>query len=435
MESEALRTDPLTAATTFPAALPRLAAKRGAAASLARSILLRKLASLREGSLTIVDGRERFTFGRESDAFPVRATIDVRDRSFWPRATFGGSIGAGEAFMDEAWTCDDLVALARILVRNRESLDGLDSGAGKLAAPLHALYHRLRDNTLAGSRKNIEAHYDLGNEFYALFLDPTMTYSAAVWERGDETLEEAQLAKIDRLCRKLDLKPGEHLLEIGTGWGAFAIRAAQAFGVRVTTTTISREQHRFATERVRAAGLEDRVRVLCEDYRDLQGSYDKLVSVEMIEAVGWKWFDTFFATVSRLLKPDGLAALQAITIDDRYYESARRSVDFIQRYVFPGSTIPSVGALGASVRRASDLRLVHHEEFGAHYARTLAEWSRALEARIGDVRALGFSDRFVRLWRFYFAYCEGGFAERQIQSVQLVFAKPRDRSRPILGAL
>jgi len=301
--------------------------------------------------------------------------------------------------------------------------------------PFQRAWHRLRDNTRHGSRQNIAAHYDLGNDFYATFLDRSMMYSAALFERPDATLQEAQTAKLERLCRKLDLKPSDHLLEIGTGWGGLALHAAREHGCRVTTTTISREQYDMSRRRVREAGLEQRIDVIFEDYRDLRGTYDKLVSVEMIEAVGHRWYDKFFGKCSELLKPDGLMALQAIVIDDRHYDEALKSVDFIQRHVFPGSTIPSVGAITSCAARVTDMHLVHHEDLTPHYARTLELWRERFFANMDRVRALGFDERFTRLWEYYLCYCEGGFSERQIGSVQMLYAKPMNRREPVLGAL
>jgi cyclopropane-fatty-acyl-phospholipid synthase len=285
-------------------------------------------------------------------------------------------------------------------------------------------------NTLAGSQANIAAHYDLGNDFYALFLDETMTYSCGIFEQEDSTLEEASLAKYDRICRKLALKPEDEVLEIGTGWGGFAIYAAGRYGCRVTTTTISRAQFDLARPRIAEAGLEDRVTLLLKDYRHLTGSYDKLVSIEMIEAVGFEYFDTFFSVCSERLKDDGLMCLQAITIADQVFDRYRRSHDFIRSHVFPGSCLISLGALSASLARATDLRLIHLEDLTPHYARTLKLWRERFFANLDQVRALGYPETFIRLWEFYLCYCEGGFAERYIGDVQMVLAKPGNRRAP-----
>jgi cyclopropane-fatty-acyl-phospholipid synthase len=292
---------------------------------------------------------------------------------------------------------------------------------------LRKVLHWAARNTRSGSRRNIAAHYDLGNEFFALFLDPTMMYSSAVFEHPAMTLEEAQVAKLERICRRLDLRPGERVLEIGTGWGGFALHAAGRYGCQVTTTTISEEQYALARERIHEAGLQGRVTLLKQDYRDLRGRYDKLVSIEMIEAVGHQYFGTFFARCGALLEPQGRMLLQAITIADQRYEAARKGVDFIKRYIFPGCCIPSVTALVNAASAASDLRLVHLDDIGPHYATTLRLWRENLLGNIGAVRGLGYSEAFIRMWEFYLAYCEAGFAERMLGDVHAVFAKPGAR--------
>lgn len=435
MDELTIRRNTLTASTRFAPESGVLSARRGPLQSIARRALLAKLASIAEGELALAEGAYVHAFGRATEAFPVRASVRVKDPAFWTRVAFGGSIGAAESYIDGEWTADDLTSVIRLFVRNRGAMTSMERGIGRALVPFQRAWHRLRDNTHVGSRRNVAAHYDLGNDFYATFLDDSMTYSAALFERADATLEEAQTAKLERLCRKLDLRAGEHLLEIGTGWGALALHAARRHGCRVTTTTISREQHELAWRRVREAGLEGRVDVLFQDYRELRGSYDKLVSVEMIEAVGHRWYDRFFGACSRLLKPDGLMALQAIVIDDRHYDEALASVDFIQRHVFPGSTIPSVGAITSCAARVTDMHLVHHEDVTPHYARTLELWRERFVANAERVRALGYDERFARLWLYYLCYCEGGFLERQIGSVQMLYAKPMNRREPVLGAL
>jgi len=398
---------------------------------LARRTVLARLAGLADGELTVVDAGQRHRFGRAGGAGDPVVTVTVHDPQFYADVAFAGSIGAGEGYAAGTWSCDDPTGAVRLMLRNRAVLDGLDGGCARLTAPLQQLFHRLNRNTRGGSRRNIAAHYDLGNDFFAAFLDRSMMYSAAVFERPDMTLDEAAVAKLERICHKLALRPTDHVLEIGSGWGGFAIHAASRHGCRVTTTTISREQHALARERVAAAGLADKVTVLLEDYRDLRGRYDKLVSIEMIEAVGHAFYDTFFQRCSSLLAADGLFALQAITIADQRYEQARRSVDFIQRHIFPGSCIPSVAALSASVARASDLRLFHLEDIGPHYATTLQHWRRRLRAQWPALRARGCPEQFLRLWEFYFCYCEGGFAERALGDAQMLFVKPRCRRAPL----
>lgn len=398
---------------------------------LAERALRARLAQLLHGEVTLVDGARRDTFGRVTSRCGLRATVQVRERRFYTEVAFGGSVGAGESFMAGAWAVDDLTALVRILLVNRGVLDGLDGGWSRLAQPALRALHAASRNTRAGSRRNIAAHYDIGNDFFELFLDPTMTYSCATYERGDMTLEQAQVAKLERLCRKLDLQPGDHLLEIGTGWGALAIHAARHHGCRVTTTTISREQHDLARERIAAAGLADRIELRRDDYRDLDGRYDKLVSVEMVEAVGHQYFDTFFARCGELLQPGGTMVLQSITIDDRQYESARDSVDFIKRHIFPGCCIPSFTALAQSAARASTLRIVDVEDIGPHYATTLAAWRRNLFANAAQVRLRGYPEALLRMWHFYLAYCEGGFIERALGDVQVVL---QETSAPVAPA-
>jgi cyclopropane-fatty-acyl-phospholipid synthase len=308
----------------------------------------------------------------------------------------------------------------RLFVRNQHALSGLDSGLSRLSRPFLSLYHALRRNSESGSRANIRAHYDVSNEFFGLFLDESMTYSCGIFENEDSSLREASVAKIDHLCKKLDLQASDHLLEIGTGWGAFALHAARNYGCRVTTTTISKEQHDYAAMQISEAGLGDRITLLLEDYRKLEGQFDKLVSVEMIEAVGAAYYPEFFRCCSQLLKPGGSMALQAITIADQQFESARRSVDFIQRHIFPGSCIPSVTALCSAMTKAGDLRLVDLEDIGSHYVKTLQAWRTNLLGRWPEARAMGYSDEFLRMWEFYFVYCEGGFAERHISDVHML---------------
>jgi cyclopropane-fatty-acyl-phospholipid synthase len=323
----------------------------------------------------------------------------------------------------------------RIFCRNAAVSAGFESGPARLLSPLARIGHWLRRNTLVGSRRNIAAHYDLGNEFFRLFLDDTMAYSCAIFPRPDSSLGEASRAKFDRICRKLALTADDHLLEIGTGWGGFALHAATHYGCRVTTTTISRKQYEYARQQAAAAGLADRIAVLDHDYRRLSGTFDKLVSIEMIEAVGSQFFDTFFGVCCQRLKPEGAMLLQAITIPDQRYERYRRSVDFIQKYIFPGGCLPSLGAICGSAGRASDFQLTHLEDLTPHYAETLARWRQRFFAQLDEIRAQGFSDEFIRTWEFYFCYCEGAFRERAIGDVQVLLTRPACRQPPILPPL
>jgi cyclopropane-fatty-acyl-phospholipid synthase len=390
-----------------------------------RQRLLDRLAMLRHGRLTIDDDSGTVELGTPMSQHPeLSVHVRVRDMTFYRVLAAKGSVGAGEAYCAGLWQCDDLVALVRLLVRNRDLLDSMESGVARLGGLAMQLWHTLRKNTIAGSRRNIAVHYDLGNDFFALFLSPDLMYSSALWAGADDTLEEASRRKLDVICKKLDLRPDHRILEIGTGWGGFALHAARYYGCHVTTTTISIEQHAEAARRIADAGLNDRVTLLLQDYRDLDGCYDRLVSIEMIEAIGAPYLKTYFAKLGSLLKADGMALIQAITIEDHRYARALKSVDFIKRYVFPGSFIPSISAMLMAKARSSDLSLVHLEDFGHSYARTLQAWRRRFMARLPAARAQGFDERFIRLWEFYLAYCEGGFRERSIGVAHLLLARP-----------
>lgn len=389
-------------------------------ASLARYMVHRLLAKLNHGRLTISEAGASHTFGTGLPDIHLH----IHDPRAWHAFAFGGSVAAGESFMADEWRCDDLVGLVRLLLRNRPVLDQLDGRLTSLVKPLRRIRHWLNRNSRAGSRRNIATHYDLGNDFYRLWLDPTLMYSCALFEREDMTLHQASIAKLERICRALDLKPDDHVLEIGTGWGGFALHAAGRYGCRVTSVTLSREQRDLAVQRIAEAGLEGRVEVRLCDYRDLDGQYDKLVSIEMVEAVGAANLGTYFRQCNRLLKPDGVMFLQAITIADQRYEQALQDVDFIQKHIFPGGFLPSVQALSTAMTRASDLRIVQLDDIGSHYATTLASWRERFLARLDEVRALGFDNRFVRMWLFYLGYCEGGFRERDLGTVQMLLAGP-----------
>jgi len=394
--------------------------------AVARRTVLSLFARLTSGALSLVDGAQCSTFGRPGDA--LAATVTVHDPVAYRAVLIGGSVGAGEAYMKGQWTCDDLPALTRILARNIDALDAMDSGAARFAGRVSGIVNAAtRRNTRAGSRRNISRHYDLSNEFFGLFLDESMMYSSAIFDDERTSLAEAQAAKLERICRKLDLKPEDHVLEIGSGWGGFAIHAARRYGCRVTTTTISREQQRLATQRVHEAGLAGRVRVLLRDYRDLAGIFDKLVSIEMIEAVGDEYLDDYFRVCSDRLAPDGVMLLQAITIADQHHERHRASVDFIKEYIFPGSCLPSVTRMVSAATRATNLRASSLEDLTPHYARTLRTWRERFMGRLDEVRTLGFDDAFIRMWEYYLAYCEGGFEERYLGCVQMLFAKPGAR--------
>ncbi|WP_295520458.1 cyclopropane-fatty-acyl-phospholipid synthase family protein [uncultured Stenotrophomonas sp.] len=399
-------------------ALPRA----GALDAFLRRRLLAQLAPLRDGQLRVHDAFGEVLLGNGHG--PLQATVTIDDPAFYRKVAAQGSVGAGESYIHGDWRCDDLVTLVRLLVRNRDLLDGMERGPARAAGWLLRGWNRLRRNSREGSRRNIAAHYDLGNDFFALFLSPDLMYSSALYARADEPLEVASTRKLDRICQQLRLQPGDRVVEIGTGWGGFAVHAARHYGCHVTTTTISAEQHALAVQRVQDAGLQHRVSVLMQDYRDLQGQFDKLVSIEMIEAIGAEFLDTYMGTLQRLLKPEGVALLQAITIEDHRYEQARRSVDYIKRFVFPGSFIPSLNAIMAAKTRASDLQLVAQQDFGHSYALTLRAWRQRFLAQRAAVQAQGFDERFCRLWEFYLAYCEGGFLERSIGVSHLLLARP-----------
>jgi cyclopropane-fatty-acyl-phospholipid synthase len=396
---------------------------------LARRALDLRLERLVEGALIISDdtGSRRFGVPRAD----LAAQVEVHRSRFYRRTAFGGALGIGAAYIDGDWDCDDLVTLFRVFLRNERRLGRFDGGMARLRRPIDRLRHWARTNTRSGSRRNIRDHYDLGNDLFRLFLDRSMTYSAALFDRSDQRLDEAQAAKLDRICRKLELAPHHHVLEIGTGWGSFAIHAAQHYGCHVTTTTISPAQRALAAERVRAAGVDDRVTLLSADYRELEGEFDRLVSIEMIEAVGEDHLATFLACCSERLRDDGRMALQTITTGEHFYAHYRRSVDFIQRYVFPGGHTPALSALLRAAGGASDLRLTHIEDLTPDYALTLRRWRTNFWNEADAVRGLGYPERFLRLWDYYLQYCEAGFSERHVADLQLILDKPDNPQAPI----
>ncbi|OZY42103.1 SAM-dependent methyltransferase [Pseudomonas fragi] len=399
--------------------------------ALLRRGVLRQLGQLKNGHLVVIENGERLMFG-DSGAGLV-GEVQIHDASVWGMLASNGSIGAGEAFIHGYWSSPDLTKVVRVLVSNMDVLDAMEGGLARLGRPLIRGLHWINRNTRKGSQKNIAAHYDLGNEMFEQFLDPTMMYSAAQFLTADDTLEQAQLNKLQRICQKLDLKPEDHLLEIGTGWGSMALFAAQHYGCKVTTTTLSKEQFDYTQARIEALGLQDQVILLLEDYRDLTGQYDKLVSIEMIEAVGHHFLPSYFKQCSHLLKPHGLMLLQAITIREQRYEQAKSSVDFIQRYIFPGGALPSVQKMLEIVGKDTDMNLMHMEDFGLHYAKTLRLWHENFRRAHGRLTELGYDEYFLRLWEFYLCYCEGGFLERSIGTAQLLLAKPAAMPAPLLG--
>ncbi|MCR6663196.1 MAG: cyclopropane-fatty-acyl-phospholipid synthase family protein [Luteimonas sp.] len=393
-----------------------------------RRRLLDVLSGLRGGRIRLNDASGTVILGNEDETPCI--DIHIEDGRFYRLVAANGSVGAGEAYIEGLWRCSDLVSLVQLLVRNRGLLDGMEGGLARIGGLALRLWHAARRNTRDGSRRNIAEHYDLGNEFFALFLSADMMYSSALYERDDESLETASTRKLERICQWLQLVPGDRVLEIGTGWGGFAIHAARHNGCHVTTTTISREQFELAKQRVESANLQDHVTLLLEDYRDLHGRYDKVVSIEMIEAVGAQYLPAYLGKIGDLLEADGLALLQAITIEDHRYRQALRSVDYIKRFVFPGSFIPSIDAILQAKTRATDLQLVAQHDFGLSYALTLQAWRQRFLANLAAVRAQGYDERFIRLWEFYLAYCEGGFRERSIGVSHLLLARPGHRPAP-----
>ena len=400
-------------------------------ARLAWRFARKTLESFRQGRLELVCGDQTHSGG--DAATGPSATIVVHDERFFSRVLWREEIGMGESYVDGDWSSPDLVAVARFAIRNMEELNRRNRIASAINRWRMRLLHSLRPNTPRGSRKNIRYHYDLSNEFFRLFLDPTMAYSCAYFASAEDSLEEAQQAKYDRICRKLMLGPEDRLLEIGTGWGGLALHAAENYGCRVTTTTISRDQHASARELFRHAGLlGNRIELLLEDYRKLQGEYDKLVSVEMFEAVGHANYDKFFGACDRLLTSDGSMLLQTITVPDRRFADYLKYADWIQTYIFPGSELSAVGEILNSLGRVTRLELHHTEEIGQHYARTIACWRERFLAALPEVRALGFDGRFIRMWEYYLAICEASFLERNSGNVQLLLAKSGTR-KPLWG--
>ena len=401
---------------------------------VARKIILDYFKEIKEGQITVKENSDHMVFGEVTPKFPVKATIEVQNSRMYMDIAAKGLNGSADAFIKGWWTCDNLTNLVRIFTRNRDTANKFESGIANLAIWALKLSHSCRRNNLKESLRNIHAHYDLGNEFFSTFLDDTRMYSCAIFTKPESSLHEASITKIDRICKKLNLSPTDHLLEIGTGWGGFALYAAKNYGCRITSTTISQEQFIFSENLIKKNGLQDQVTILKKDFRELEGQFDKLVSIEMIEAIGHRLYKTFFQKCGQLLKPEGLLAIQAITITDNLFHESKDFIDFIKQYIFPGSCIPSISAL-CSAASSSDIKLFHLEDITPHYARTLKEWRTNFLQNKSRVKNLGFTNPFIRLWLFYLCYCEGGFIERQIGNVQMVFTKPLCRRDPILPAL
>ncbi len=394
-----------------------------------KRVLVSRLQMINTGQVVLTDNEGSMSFGPVVDGDPsqIKVTVEVLNDHFYSEFVFGGSVAAGEAYIAGLWRCDRLTDLVRVLLQNFEILDSVDNGYARLKLPFLRLVHWLNRNTRSGSKRNIGAHYDLGNNFFKLFLDQSMMYSCAYYDHQNANLDEAAEAKLRRICDKLQLAESDRVVEIGGGWGGFAIYAARRYGCHVTTTTISDEQYVYAQKRIEEEGLQDSITLLKDDYRVLKGQYDKLVSIEMIEAVGPQFLDVYLRACNDLLKPHGIMLIQAITMRDQRYDRAVKSVDFIQRYIFPGGFIPCISAISLGIKKVTDLRLLNLEDIGPHYARTLEDWRGSFISNLPEIRDLGYSEEFIRMWEFYLCYCEGGFHERVLGNVQLVFAKPQNR--------
>ena len=389
--------------------------------SVFKNGLKKKLSHLNVGCISVVDGVDKFSFGDTGSE--LRVNVQVHSQEFYVMTGSGGAMGIAEAYILGYWTSDDVVMLMRIILKNRSILLSLNDGFAKILNPINKLIHRSRQNTLKGSKENILAHYDLSNDFYKLWLDPTMTYSCAYFKDTNTTLEDASIEKLDRMCRKLNLSEKDNILEVGTGWGSFSIHAAKNYGCSITTTTISDAQYEYAKARVVEEGLESKINVINKDYRKLDGQYDKIVSIEMIEAVGYEYISEYFKKLSSLLKPDGLMAIQGITYNDQNFDTYKDSVDFIKKYIFPGSCLISISQIIDVIKNKTDLSMIDMEDITRHYAETLNRWRKNFMNVLPEVKEMGYSKAFINMWEFYFLYCEAGFLERNIGDVQMVFAK------------
>ena len=392
---------------------------------LYKKIIHQRLSQIKDAHIIINDGKSINKYGKPGN---LSAKINILDTAFYKNIILGGTIGASESFIRGEWSSPNLTNVIRVLARNTEAQDKLENLFTLLFQPFLKVMHKLNENSVRGSKKNISRHYDLSNDFFSLFLDKNMMYSSAIYKSRKTSLEDASTNKLDVICKKLNLKKTDHVIEIGTGWGGFAIYAAKNYGCKVTTTTISIEQYKFAKQKIKEAGLGKKIKVLLKDYRLLKGQYDKLVSIEMIEAVGYQFYDEYFKIIGQLLKNDGEALIQAITIKDQRYSKAIQSVDFIQKYIFPGSCIPSITAIQNSLTSSTDLVINDIRDIGHHYARTLADWRKRFLKNKQEIRKLGFDDKFLRMWLFYFAYCEGGFEEKVISDIHLHITKPGYRN-------
>ena len=380
-----------------------------------------KLKHLKFGFITVTDKNEKYSFGDKNSNF--KGSLNVHSEEFYTLIGSGGAMGLAEAYILGYWSSKDPLKLMRIVVKNRDVLLSLNRGISKLFNPLNKIIHWTKGNTIRGSKKNIVAHYDLSNDFYKLWLDPSMTYSCAFFEDKNTSLENASIEKIDRICRKLNLSENDSVLEIGTGWGSFAIHAAKKYGCTVTTTTISDNQYEYAKSRIKDEGLDNKIKLINQDYRELNGSYDKIVSIEMIEAIGHQYIDMFFSKLSSLLKPNGMVGLQGITYNDHNFDTFKDSVDFIKKYIFPGSCLISIAQIINVIKSKTDLAMIDMEDITRHYPKTLKKWRENFMSAVPQVKDMGYSQSFINMWEYYFLYCEAGFLERNIGDFQLVFAK------------
>jgi len=392
--------------------------------------VLNLLSKMKLGTLHLVlPGGDQIRLGNGQGN--ITANVEIKNPDFFKRCVLYGDIGFGEAYVDGDWETDNITNVIKWFILNIENTPGASgsktqSFAINVLKFFNKLYHTRRENSISGSKKNIAAHYDLNNDFFALFLDPTMTYSSAYFKEESMSLQQAQLAKYERLCTQLHLQPGDHVLEIGSGWGGNAIYMAKNYGCYVTTVTISEEQYKFAKEKVEQENLSDKINVIIQDYRYLEGKFDKIVSVEMLEAVGAKFYDAYFKKCSELLKKDGILAIQVITCPDSRFAGLRDGVDWIQKHIFPGSLLPSVGAINQAINNTSDLTLVDLKDIGLDYARTLQVWYEQFNKNIQEIKNLGFDEVFIRKWNYYLNYCEAAFAMRNINAMQLVYSRPNN---------
>ena len=395
-------------------------------AKIFKKLILSQFKKINYGCIILNEDNSKVIFGDEESK--LKTEVKIYSDEFYILAGSGGDLGIAEAYAAGYWDADDMVKLIQIVIKNQEVQKSLEGGFTKLISPINRYIHRSRRNTVSGSKENIVAHYDLSNEFFQTWLDKSMTYSCAIFEPENLSLFDASREKLDRICRKLNIQADDHVVEIGTGWGSFALHAAKKYGCRVTTTTISNEQHAYVSNLIEKEGLKDKITLLKNDYRELKGQYDKLVSIEMIEAVGYNFIQQFFQTCSELLKPDGLMAIQGITYHEQGFENHLNSVDFIKKYIFPGSNLISVNHVLSVIKDFTDLSLVHLEDITKYYALTLKLWREKYRGEMSNIKKMGYSDEFLRMWDYYFIYCEAGFRERFIGDVQLVMSKPKNKN-------